>query len=205
MRGTGSMRRVWMFSSLAAAVLSFYPAWIGYTSWVVPAIPFGLFLVFEDHLQSRRVQIIAWVVDDVQDGDRPGAANPRRQFVQWRRDLRPALFDPFRGLVFRVGRKNHRSTPGRWPRSARTRISRPNSDSGFHVPSSRIPTMDGHPRGHGTRPRGGRGRAQRAVTRGGRDHAAVDGDRAVGRRGECRVCVGEGGAGSGGVRGADSD
>jgi len=46
MRGTGSMRRVWMFASLAAALLSLYPAWIGVTSWLVPSIPFGLFLVF---------------------------------------------------------------------------------------------------------------------------------------------------------------
>ncbi len=35
-----------MFTALAAALLSFYPAWIGGTSWLVPGISFGLFLVF---------------------------------------------------------------------------------------------------------------------------------------------------------------
>ena len=46
MRGSGSMRRVWMFASLAATLLSFYPAWTGATSWLVPGICFGLFLLF---------------------------------------------------------------------------------------------------------------------------------------------------------------
>jgi hypothetical protein len=40
------MRRVWMAATLAIAVLSFYPAWIGWNSWVVPGISFALFLVF---------------------------------------------------------------------------------------------------------------------------------------------------------------
>lgn len=40
------MRRVWMAASLAVAVLSYYPAWIGRTSWLPPGIAFGLFLVF---------------------------------------------------------------------------------------------------------------------------------------------------------------
>jgi hypothetical protein len=40
------MRRVWMFTSLAATLLSLYPAWIGAATWVVPGICFGLFLLF---------------------------------------------------------------------------------------------------------------------------------------------------------------
>jgi hypothetical protein len=40
------MRRVWMFTALAATLLSLYPAWIGATSWLVPGISFGIFLVF---------------------------------------------------------------------------------------------------------------------------------------------------------------
>jgi hypothetical protein len=45
MRGGGSMRRVWMGATLAVAVLAFYPAWTGYTSWWLPGIAFTLFLV----------------------------------------------------------------------------------------------------------------------------------------------------------------
>jgi hypothetical protein len=40
------MRKVWMAASLAVAVLSFYPAWIGLTSWLMPGIAFGLFAAF---------------------------------------------------------------------------------------------------------------------------------------------------------------
>ena len=46
MAGSGSMRKVWIGISLAVAVLSFYPAWVGRTSWWLPGIAFALFLVF---------------------------------------------------------------------------------------------------------------------------------------------------------------
>ena len=46
MRGGGSMRRIWAGVTLAVAVLSFYPAWSGATSWWMPGIAFALFLVF---------------------------------------------------------------------------------------------------------------------------------------------------------------
>jgi hypothetical protein len=46
MRGSGSMRRVWMGATLAVAGLSFYPAWTDMTSWWLPGIAFTLFLVF---------------------------------------------------------------------------------------------------------------------------------------------------------------
>lgn len=46
MSGSGSMRKVWIGISLAAAVLSFYPAWLGRTSWWMPGIALALFLVF---------------------------------------------------------------------------------------------------------------------------------------------------------------
>ena len=46
MRGSGSMRRVWMGVTLAVAVLSFYPAWTDMTSWWLPGIAFALFMVF---------------------------------------------------------------------------------------------------------------------------------------------------------------
>lgn len=39
------MRRVWMGATLVVAVLSFYPAWTGFTSWWLPGIALTLFLV----------------------------------------------------------------------------------------------------------------------------------------------------------------
>ena len=44
--GSRSMRKIWIAVSLAVAVLSFYPAWTGATSWWMPGIAFTLFLVF---------------------------------------------------------------------------------------------------------------------------------------------------------------
>src|SRR3954467_15370012 len=41
-----SMRRVWIGVSLAVALLSLYPAWIGYASWWMPGIAFVVFAVF---------------------------------------------------------------------------------------------------------------------------------------------------------------
>jgi hypothetical protein len=40
------MRRVWVAVTLSVAVLSFYPAWIGLTSWWLPGVSFGLFVGF---------------------------------------------------------------------------------------------------------------------------------------------------------------
>jgi hypothetical protein len=41
-----TMRRVWMTASLAVALLSFYPAWTGATSWWLPGLAITFFLVF---------------------------------------------------------------------------------------------------------------------------------------------------------------
>lgn len=46
MRLASSMRRVWIGASLAVALLSLYPAWIGYTSWWMPGIALGVFAIF---------------------------------------------------------------------------------------------------------------------------------------------------------------
>src|SRR6202008_4644624 len=42
----GSMRRIWIGISLSVAVLSFFPAWTGRTSWLLPCIAFAVFIVF---------------------------------------------------------------------------------------------------------------------------------------------------------------
>jgi hypothetical protein len=44
--GGGSMRRVWMGISLAVALLTFFPAWTGATSWWLTGISFTIFLLF---------------------------------------------------------------------------------------------------------------------------------------------------------------
>src|SRR5262245_8220477 len=46
MAGSSSMRKIWIGITLAVAILSFYPAWSGATSWWMPGIAFTLFLVF---------------------------------------------------------------------------------------------------------------------------------------------------------------
>jgi hypothetical protein len=43
---SNSMRRVWLGVSLSVALLAFYPAWSGRTSWLVPGISFLLFAIF---------------------------------------------------------------------------------------------------------------------------------------------------------------
>jgi hypothetical protein len=40
------MRRIWMGVSAAVALLSIYPAWMGYSSWWMPGIALGFFVVF---------------------------------------------------------------------------------------------------------------------------------------------------------------
>lgn len=46
MRGSGSMRRVWIGATAVVAALSFYPAWTGLSSWWLTGISFSLFLAF---------------------------------------------------------------------------------------------------------------------------------------------------------------
>jgi hypothetical protein len=43
---TNSMRRVWMGISLSVALLSFYPAWTGRTSWWMTGIGLCVFAIF---------------------------------------------------------------------------------------------------------------------------------------------------------------
>jgi hypothetical protein len=43
---SNSMRRVWLGISLSVALLSFYPAWSGRTSWLLPGSSALLFVVF---------------------------------------------------------------------------------------------------------------------------------------------------------------
>ena len=40
------MRKVWIGASLSVAILAFFPAWNGSTSWWLPGIAFGMCVVF---------------------------------------------------------------------------------------------------------------------------------------------------------------
>jgi len=46
MQATNSMRRIWMGISLSVALLTFYPAWTGYTGWWMTGIALGVFAIF---------------------------------------------------------------------------------------------------------------------------------------------------------------
>jgi len=46
MPAAGSMRKVWIGASLSVAILAFLPAWTGATSWWLPGLAFGMFVVF---------------------------------------------------------------------------------------------------------------------------------------------------------------
>ena len=41
-----TMRKIWMAVAASVAVLSFFPAWTGATSWWMPGIAFTVFVVF---------------------------------------------------------------------------------------------------------------------------------------------------------------
>jgi hypothetical protein len=89
MRGTGSMRRIWMYAALAAALLSFYPAWVGRTSWLVPGICFALFLVFalEPWLLTWELRRRGEELQITDEGVLRRLARGDSEFVRWS-DLR---------------------------------------------------------------------------------------------------------------------
>jgi hypothetical protein len=89
MRGGGSMRRVWIGATLTVAVLAFYPAWTGLTSWWLPGIAFTLFLVF-----ALEPWVLAWELrrrgEELQitdEGVLRKLARGDSEFVRWS-DLR---------------------------------------------------------------------------------------------------------------------
>lgn len=85
MRGTGSMRRVWMGASLAAALLSFYPAWVGWTSWLLPGMSFGLFVVFalEPWLLTWELRLRGEELQITDEGVLRRLARGDNEYVRW--------------------------------------------------------------------------------------------------------------------------
>jgi len=82
---SSSMRRVWIGVSLSVALLSFYPAWSGYTSWWMPGIAFTVFGVF-----ALEPLILTWEVrkrgEELQitdEGVLRKLARGDSEFVRW--------------------------------------------------------------------------------------------------------------------------
>lgn len=83
------MRRVWAGVTLLVAVLSFYPAWTGATSWWVPGIAFSLFAVFalEPLLLTWELRRRGEELQITDDGVLRRLARGDREYVRWS-DLR---------------------------------------------------------------------------------------------------------------------
>jgi hypothetical protein len=84
-----SMRRVWIVVSLCVAVLSFYPAWVGRTSYWLPGISFGLFVAFllEPWLLTWELRKRGDALQISDDGVMRRLARGDSEFVRWT-DLR---------------------------------------------------------------------------------------------------------------------
>jgi len=68
------MRRIWMGICAAVAVLSFYPAWIGSSSWWMPGIAFTFFLVLRRRGEELQISD-AGILRRLARGD--------SEFVRW--------------------------------------------------------------------------------------------------------------------------
>ena len=84
-----TMRRVWMTASLAVALLSFYPAWIGRTSWWLPGLAITLFLIFllEPLLLTWELRKSGDLLQITDDGVLRRLARGQNEYVRWS-DLR---------------------------------------------------------------------------------------------------------------------
>jgi hypothetical protein len=80
------MRKVWMGASLAVAVLSFYPAWIGLTSWLMPGIAFGVFAAFalEPWLLTWELRLRGEELQISDEGVLRRLARGDHEYVRWR-------------------------------------------------------------------------------------------------------------------------
>ena len=80
-----SMRRIWIVASLAVGLLSLYPAWVGRTSWFLPIVGFGAFLIF-----ALEPWLLTWELrkrgEDLQitdDGILRRLARGDSEYVRW--------------------------------------------------------------------------------------------------------------------------
>src|SRR6186713_2629175 len=82
---TNSMRRVWMGMAIAVAVLSFFPAWNGSTSWWLPGIAFAIFAAFliEPWLLTWELRRRGEALQITDEGVLRRLARGDSEFVRW--------------------------------------------------------------------------------------------------------------------------
>jgi hypothetical protein len=80
-----TMRRFWMMVSLAVALLSFYPAWIGRTSWWLPGLAITFFLIFllEPLLLTWELRKSGDLLQITDEGVLRRIARGQNEYVRW--------------------------------------------------------------------------------------------------------------------------
>jgi hypothetical protein len=101
MSGPGSMRRIWMGVAAALALLSFYPAWTGYTSWWMPGIAFVIFLAFafEPWFLTWELRRRGEELQITDEGVLRRLARGESEFVRWK-ELREVSIVVTQGVNF---------------------------------------------------------------------------------------------------------
>ena len=96
-----SMRRIWIAVSFSVALLSFYPAWIGRTSYWLPGIAFALFVVFllEPWLLTWELRKRGEALQITDEGVMRRLACGDSEFVRWS-DLREVSIVMTQGVNF---------------------------------------------------------------------------------------------------------
>ena len=80
-----TMRRLWMLASLSVALLSFYPAWIGHTSWWLPGLAITFFLIFllEPLLLTWELRKSGDLLQITDEGVLRRLSRGQNEFVRW--------------------------------------------------------------------------------------------------------------------------
>ena len=80
-----TMRRVWMAVSLSVALLSFYPAWLGHTSWWLPGLALTFFLIFllEPVLLTWELRKSGDLLQITDEGVLRRLARGANEYVRW--------------------------------------------------------------------------------------------------------------------------
>ncbi len=84
-----TMRKIWMGVAASVAILSFYPAWTGATSWWMPGIAFTVFAVFllEPLVLTWEIRKRGEELQITDEGVLRRLARGNNEFVRWS-DLR---------------------------------------------------------------------------------------------------------------------
>ena len=96
-----TMRRIWIAVSLSVALLSFYPAWVGRTSYWLPGIAFALFVVFllEPWLLTWELRKRGEALQISDEGVLRRLARGDSEYVRWS-DLREVSIVMTQGVNF---------------------------------------------------------------------------------------------------------